>query len=161
MWVVTASWSPPNAWPTVTVAASHPASVSPATAREKAAGSAPPSVMTYATRAPGFTERMPASTAGSAECRSATTTGIPPRSPGVGETVVVRAVLLVDGEQHLLHRGVAGLDDVAGPRGRVGGKVVGAGDDERQPTGTEALEQGRRVEQHPLAGVRGSPTIAV
>ena len=80
MCVVTASWSPPNAWPTVTVAASHPASERPATAREKAAGSAPPSVMTYATRASSRTDRMPATTAGSAECRSATTTGIPSRS---------------------------------------------------------------------------------
>ena len=44
--VVTASWSPPKLWPTVIVASSQPAALSPATAREKATGSAPPSVMT-------------------------------------------------------------------------------------------------------------------
>ena len=80
---------------------------------------------------------------------------------GVGEGVVVRAVLLVDREQHLLHGGVARLDDVAEARRRVGREVVGAGDDERQAAGAQALEQGRRVEQHPFAGLRGSPTIAV
>ena len=43
---VTASRSPPNAWPTVTVPASQPASRSAAVVRENQAGSAPPSSMT-------------------------------------------------------------------------------------------------------------------
>ena len=43
---VTASRSPPNAWPTVTRAASQPAARSPATVRENQTGSAPPSVIT-------------------------------------------------------------------------------------------------------------------
>ena len=43
---VTASRSPPKDWPVLIVAASHPASRSPATVRENHAGSAPPSVMT-------------------------------------------------------------------------------------------------------------------
>ena len=71
---------------------------------------------------------------------------------GLGELGVVRAVLLVDGEQHLLHRGVPRLDDVPGPGRWVGRQVVGAGDDERQATGAQPPEQGRRVEQDPLTG---------
>jgi hypothetical protein len=53
---------------------------------------------------------------------------------GVGEVSVVRAVLLVDGEQHLLHRGVARLDDVPGAGLGVRRQVVGAGHDEREPS---------------------------
>ena len=78
---VTASRSPPNDCPVVTVAASQPASRSPATVRENHAGSAPPSCMTYTARHDGRAAKRPASTAGSAECRSATTTGIPSTDP--------------------------------------------------------------------------------
>ena len=88
---VTVSRSPPNDCPVVTVAASHPASLSVAQVRENQAGRAPPSCMTYTARGRppesgrsgpdrSAVEKTPASTAGSAECRSATTTGIPPMS---------------------------------------------------------------------------------
>jgi len=76
---VPASRSPPKAWPVVTVPARCAAS--PSRVRENQAGSAPPSVITYATRAPGpAMVRAPAITAGRDECRSAATTGMPNRS---------------------------------------------------------------------------------
>jgi hypothetical protein len=50
------------------------------------AGSAPPSVITYATRAFDREARMPARTAGSAECRSAVTTGMPSRDVAAAMT---------------------------------------------------------------------------
>ena len=77
---VTASRSPPKACPTVTQAASQPASRSPATVRENHAGSAPPSVITYATRAPGPAARgrrraRPAGTSAGRRRRRACRTG--------------------------------------------------------------------------------------
>ena len=81
-------------------------------------------------RVPGASGRAaPASTAGRAECRSATTTGIPPRSSASRSSLVVRRSLLVDAEHHRLQRRVPGLDQVAGP-GRVGRQPVGEGDDQ-------------------------------
>ncbi len=73
-----ASRSPPKHWPAVTTA--HNRSESWSSWRENHAGSAPPSVMTYATRVPGAVAWTPARIGASAECRSATTTGMPPRS---------------------------------------------------------------------------------
>jgi hypothetical protein len=43
---LTASWSPPKAWPAVTVAATSPASRIETTRSDSASGSAAPSVMT-------------------------------------------------------------------------------------------------------------------
>ena len=57
----------------------------------------------------------------------------------LAQDVVVRAVLLVDGEEHLLHRRVAGLDDVARPELRgVGGEMVRDRDDEGEPSRARA-----------------------
>ena len=67
MCTVTASRSPPKAWPTVTVPASRGATA--ATVRLNHSGSAPPSVITYETRVVGRAASTPARTAGSEECR--------------------------------------------------------------------------------------------
>ena len=60
-------------------------------------------------------------------------------------------VLLVDGEEHLLLGRVARLDDVARPID-IRGEPIGDGDDERQPAGAQALDEGTDVEQHRVAG---------
>jgi hypothetical protein len=78
LWTFVASRSPPKHCPAVTTV--HSRSDNWSSWRENHAGSEPPSVITYATRASGVVEWIPASTGASAECRSATTTGIPPRS---------------------------------------------------------------------------------
>ena len=72
---------------------------------------------------------------------------------GRRQQVVVRAVLLVHGQEHLLLRGVARLDDVAGPWPRVRRQPVGHRDDEGEPAGAEAAQQRRGVEQDAVAGV--------
>jgi hypothetical protein len=73
---------------------------------------------------------------------------------------VVWAVLLVDREQHLLHRRVARLDDVAGAGREVCREVVGAGDDEREATGARPLSRADALSSTRSPG-RGVPTIAV
>ena len=163
MCTVTVSRSPPNDCPVVTVAASQPASRSVAQLRENQAGSAPPSCMTYTTVGaspePGRSGRdrsadyRPASTAGRAECRSATTTGIPPMSSASRSTLVVRRPLLVRAEHGSLQRRVAGLDQVAGQLG-IGRQPVGDRDHQRVTAGAQAQVERRGVEQHPVAGPR-------
>ena len=68
-----------------------------------------------------------------------------------GHDVVVRAVLLVHGHEHLLLRCVPRLDDVPVGALRVGRQPVGRGHDEGQSTGPEPTQQGGGVEQHPVA----------
>ncbi len=80
--------------------------------------------------------------------------GHPVDRVGLDQHVVVDAVLLVHREEHLLLRGVARLDDVPGGVGSVLRKAVRDGHDERQPTSSQTLEQGRGVEDHPVARLR-------
>src|SRR5690606_17760043 len=127
--------SPPNACPTVTVAASAPASLRRAMDMENQDGSAPPSGMTYTTRAAGRSARSAARIGGSAECRSATTTGMPPRESASRRTS---------------WWGVAGRDEVAGAVG-VGREPVGERDGHGGAAGAEAHRQGRSVEQDGVA----------
>ena len=53
------------------------------------------------------------------------------------EGFVVRALLLIDGEDELLLRGVARFDDMPGSGRRIGRQPVGGGDHEGQPTRPE------------------------
>ncbi len=149
VWTVTASRSPPNACPTVTVAARVPASLSRAMDMENQDGSAPPSGMTYTTRVDGRAASSAARMGGSAECRSATMTGMPSgsRRRGAGRG---GGVLLVGAEDGGLQGRVAGLDQVAGAGG-VGREPVGDRDDHRVAAGAEAHRQGRSVEQDGIA----------
>ena len=73
---------------------------------------------------------------------------------GVGQQLVVRRTLLVGPGHHGLQRHVAGLDQVPGRLGRLGGDpTVGVehGDHQRVPAGAEAAVQRRDIEQHPVA----------
>ena len=117
LWSVTASCSPPKAWPTVIVEVSQPASMRPATDRRTPWGAHPIGHDVDDTQVRRFGP-IPARIAGSAEWRSATTTGMLPVSPRRRQRRPERRggrVLLVDGEEHLLLGRVARLDDVARP----------------------------------------------
>ena len=118
---VTASRSPPKAWPTRD-GARQPAGLAQRGARcgrtRRAARRRPASRRRPAAGGPARPAGSPARTAGSAECRSATTTGIPPRSSASRSTSWMRRALLVGAQHAGLQRGVPGLDQVAGA-GRV------------------------------------------
>ena len=96
--------------------------------RENQAGSAPPSVITYATRAPGPRRRAPRP--GSPAAPSAGRRSPPACRRGRRRRPVAAAVrrrLLVDGEHDRLQRGVARLDRVArAPVGGSGGSRSGS-----------------------------------
>ena len=79
---VTASISPPNAWPHVIQPSSSPAPCKVGTKRENPPGRAAPSVITYATRVLSPPARFaPAATGAIIEWSGQTTTGVP-RRPG-------------------------------------------------------------------------------
>ena len=86
--------------------------------------------------APGRSACTPARIAGSAECRSATTTGMPPRSVGGGHRGPVRRGLLVDAEHDRLQRRVPGLDHVTAGAGRHRPGPAAAGRGARRPART-------------------------
>ena len=147
---------PPNACPTVTVEASHPASRQ----RRHRAGEGQ-----RAARRRRSSRRRPARPAPARAARRAPPAGRSagrprrpasrPRSSASRSSLVVRALLLVDAEDHRLQRGVAGLDHVPRPRGRVGRQPVGQGDHERQAPGAQPPLQRADVQQHPVTGLRG------
>ena len=107
---LTASWSPPNVWPQVIVVSTRPRSRRVATRSLSASGSAAPSVMTYAMRASGRTDRMPTATAGSWLCSGVATTGSP---VGVGVGADRRVEVLLGRADVGLEARVAQLHDVA------------------------------------------------
>ena len=133
VWTLTASRSPPNACPTVT-RRGEPARrrAAPTTVREKARRQR--AAVGHHVGDPRA--RRPVAQPGEhrRQRRSAGRRPRPASRPGRrrrAAAVVVRALLLVDAEDHGLQRGVAGLDHVPRPRGRVGRQPVGQGDDER------------------------------
>ena len=149
---VTASRSPPNAWPTLTVAASHPVSRSVAAERENHAGRAPPSVITYTARGAAPSARAPASDGRQRGVQVGHHDGHPAEVVGLAQQLVLVGLLLVDAEHHRLQRGVAGLDQVAGAVRRVGGQPVRHRHHERVAARAERAVERGGVEQDGVAG---------
>ena len=84
----------------------------------------------------------------------------PPEVVGALQVAVVRAVLLVHREDHLLHRGVARLDDVAGTAGGSAGSSSGRATTKAKPPVPRPLSSAEALSST-RSPTRGSPTIAV
>ena len=76
-------------------------------------------------------------------------------------TLMVRALLLVDAEDHRLQRRVSRLDDVSGSRLRVGWQAVRDGHDQGRPTGAQLALQRSDIEQDPVAGLGLADQVGV
>ena len=152
MCTVTASRSPPNACPTVTTPASdaaqrvqRPGERRPAAPRRRSSR-----------RRPSGRGRWPASpisTAGSAECRSATTTGMPPRSSASAISAWC-SVSCSSTPCTVTCSGVyRAFTRCPGPVGS-GGSRSGTATTSAYPAGAQALRQRGRVQQHVVADLR-------
>ena len=159
---VTASRSPPNACPTVTVAGQQPGVAQ--RGHRPGEGQRQRALVAHHVDHPGARPVVRRWPAGSGPAPSADRRPPPAARRGrvgVGQQLVVRRALLVGPGDHGLQRQIAGLDQVAGRLRRLGGDpAVGVehGDDQRVAAGAQAAVQRGHIEQHPVADRRARPS---